>query len=47
MEFVYVVKRGELFERRFPHGLEVTGDAVLPAIYRGTQWLRASDTSTR
>jgi predicted NUDIX family phosphoesterase len=23
MEFVYVVKRHELFERRFPHGLEV------------------------
>ena len=27
MEFVYVVKRTELFERRFPHGLEVLGDA--------------------
>jgi predicted NUDIX family phosphoesterase len=28
MEFVYVVKRGELFERRFPHGLEVLDDAA-------------------
>jgi predicted NUDIX family phosphoesterase len=27
MEFVYVVKRGDLFERRFPHGLEVLDDA--------------------
>lgn len=25
MEFVYVVKRGDLFERRFPHGLELLG----------------------
>jgi predicted NUDIX family phosphoesterase len=27
MEFVYVVKRHELFERRFPHGLEVLDPA--------------------
>jgi predicted NUDIX family phosphoesterase len=27
MEFVYVVKRGDLFERRFPHGLEIKDDA--------------------
>ena len=27
MEFVYVVKRGDLFERRFPHGLEILDDA--------------------
>ena len=33
--------------RTLPGALEVTGDAVLPAIYRGTQWLRASATSTR
>jgi predicted NUDIX family phosphoesterase len=29
MEFVYVVKRGELFERRFPHGLEVLDAAAM------------------
>ena len=28
MEFVYVVKRHDLFERRFPHGLEVLDEAA-------------------
>lgn len=28
MEFVYVVKRSELFERRFPHGLEVLDEVA-------------------
>jgi predicted NUDIX family phosphoesterase len=28
MEFVYVVKRQDLFERRFPHGLEVQDEAA-------------------
>ena len=32
MEFVYVVKRRELFERRFPHGLETPDDAAMAEV---------------
>jgi len=32
VEFVYVIKRRELFERRFPHGLEVLAEAETAAL---------------
>jgi predicted NUDIX family phosphoesterase len=32
VEFVYAVKRAELFERRFPHGLEVLAEAEMSAL---------------
>lgn len=32
MEFVYVVKRQELFERRFPHGFEILAEDEMSAL---------------
>jgi predicted NUDIX family phosphoesterase len=32
VEFVYVVKRRELFERGFPHGLEILAEAEMSAL---------------
>jgi predicted NUDIX family phosphoesterase len=32
VEFVYAVKRAELFERRFPHGLEILAEAEMSTL---------------